>query len=364
MKNKKNAKTNAKTKENAKLLFKSLISNDTAIIGARKKGWWWAVLMLFFSAAVAIIPSTVSSGSRDGSDFLNVTNVSGYDVSFRRMVENFKEKGIELTVRVDAEDKKNNYLEATGIKSSQGLEPIYRHYNKDGRLDFEAYYHNDVIDELTLSTCVNNIPVFASDGSTTYTSRASSMVIFGKYQVVSYLYMTGSTTPSGSIVGNYQSFKSDYKLTSIIDNGFEKDNVDQYNDYVNATWNNVKAFYSTAYKTTVFTTTWQTALIIFGINVAITLFMGLMVFVLTRGKQNPFRIYTLWEAQKIAYWATIAPGLLSIALGFLMSSFAQVSFPMLLGIRVMWMSMKSLRPETANEALLEDVKKDRVVNAK
>ena len=77
--------------------------------------------------------------------------------------------------------------------------------------------------------------------------------------------------------------------------------------------------------------------------------MGLMVFLLTRGKTNPFRIYTFWDCQKIAYWAVPAPSVISLALGFFMSNFALVSFALVVGLRVMWLSMRTLRPENAND---------------
>ena len=71
---------------------------------------------------------------------------------------------------------------------------------------------------------------------------------------------------------------------------------------------------------------------------------GLVVFLLTRGKRNPFRVYTFWETQKIAYWAGVAPALLSLALGFLLTQFSLMLFIFLFGMRLMWLSMKTMRP--------------------
>ena len=81
------------------------------------------------------------------------------------------------------------------------------------------------------------------------------------------------------------------------------------------------------------------------INVGIVLIMGFMVWVLTRGKNNPYRIFNVWECYKIVAWAALTPAILTSGLGFLIKAFASTLFPLLLGVRVMWLSMKSLRPD-------------------
>ncbi|MCQ3035538.1 MAG: hypothetical protein MJ248_04930 [Bacilli bacterium] len=368
--NKKNKKSNEKAKQNALLLFKSLINNETAVVGARRKGWWWALVMVLFSGLLAAIPSTVKASQADGADFINVANVSGYDVSFRKMVENFKETGIELTVHHEGKQGKDSYVEVAGIDTNASFStPIYQHYNYDNKLDFEAFYVSGEFTNEKLNALVDNVATYDGTGAVTYTSRCSSFVAFGEKNVASFLYMTGSTTPSRRF-GNYNSFKDGYKLTSIIEvkdkdgNLLNKDNANQYNDYVNGVWTNTKSFFTTSYKSTVATSTWQTGLIVLGINYGVTLFMGLMVFILTRGKQNPFRVYTFWETQKIAYWATVAPAVLALGVGFLLSQFSQIAFAMLLGIRVMWMAMKTLKPDNTSEVLFEDTKKDKIINVK
>mgnify|MGYP003290512523 CR=1 FL=1 len=373
--NKKNKKSNEKAKKNAGLLFKSLINNETAIIGARRKGWWWALIMLVFSGMVAAIPATVQASKKDGADFLNTANVSGYDVSFRKMVEEFKDRNIDFTVHHEGKKGVDSYVEVTGITVDDSYvftTPLFQHYNYDGKLDFEAFYVPGEYNKDSITQLLNNVVTFDSTGTPTKTTRTSSMVVFYDNYVISSLHMTGSTAESGAVAGNYRSFNDGFKLTSIID---VKDNAgnaidhnaiqsNQYDAYVNGVWNNTKSFYSVSYKSTVATSTWQTGLIVLGINYAVALFMGLMIFILTRGKANSFRIYTFWETQKISYWSTVAPGLLALGVGFLLSNFSQIAFAMLLGIRVMWMAMKTLRPENQNEVLLEDTKKDKIINVK
>jgi maltodextrin utilization protein YvdJ len=72
--------------------------------------------------------------------------------------------------------------------------------------------------------------------------------------------------------------------------------------------------------------------------------MGLMIFLLTRGKKNIFHIYTFGDCEKIAAWSMVSPALLSLILGFIFTDYAMMFFIILLGLRVMWLSMKQLRP--------------------
>ena len=89
---------------------------------------------------------------------------------------------------------------------------------------------------------------------------------------------------------------------------------------------------------------WSYAGIVLAIYAGLEVIFGLVVFLLTRGKRNPFRVYTFWETQKIAYWAGVAPALLSLALGFLLTQFSLMLFIFLFGMRLMWLSMKTMRP--------------------
>ena len=103
---------------------------------------------------------------------------------------------------------------------------------------------------------------------------------------------------------------------------------------------------SKAYNSTKITNAWMNTGIFSAVFVGLALVLGLMVFLMTRGKNNPFRIYTFWESQKIAYWASFSPAVLSL-LAFIpaLSNYAILMYIFFYGMRVMWMSMRSLRPQ-------------------
>ena len=85
--------------------------------------------------------------------------------------------------------------------------------------------------------------------------------------------------------------------------------------------------------------------IVAAIFVALTFILGLTVFLMTRGKRNPFNVYTFWQSQKIAYWASFTPAVLAMILSFIVPSWAILFYIFLFGMRIMWMSMRSLRPQ-------------------
>ena len=93
-------------------------------------------------------------------------------------------------------------------------------------------------------------------------------------------------------------------------------------------------------------TKWNTTLIYLGVYAGLMFFLGLMVFLLTRGKNNPFSSLNFWVCQKIGYFLGFTPAVLALVLGFIFAAnvIGQMAFIMLISLRVMWASMRQLRP--------------------
>jgi hypothetical protein len=72
--------------------------------------------------------------------------------------------------------------------------------------------------------------------------------------------------------------------------------------------------------------------------------MGLMMFLLTRGKRNPNRNLNFWITTKIAAWICFTPAVLAMIVGFVWSAAAGIGFIVLMGLRTMWLSMRQLSP--------------------
>ena len=72
----------------------------------------------------------------------------------------------------------------------------------------------------------------------------------------------------------------------------------------------------------------------------------LLIFLLTRGKNNPLKSTIKWyHGFGISTWLSMTPALLSLVLGFFLSNFAMMIYILTFGIRCMWLSMKNLRPQ-------------------
>ena len=80
--------------------------------------------------------------------------------------------------------------------------------------------------------------------------------------------------------------------------------------------------------------------IFFGMSVV----MGFLMWILTRGKNNPNNYFSPWLTQKVEARLALAPALITLIAGFFLTQYAPFIFIMTLGLRVMWISMKELRP--------------------
>lgn len=329
--------------KNFKLILKSLISNAHVVEGGRHRPWYFAVPMYVIAMILALIPIFVQTITRQG-DAIFATNTYTMEISSLRFLEEIKDKGVDMTVQngeLVVDETKWNETFTTVDPSNNNC---YIHYHKDAltleeRPDLGVYYLPSVKLTDDVYKSITSFP--STSDSSVRVNRTYSFILFTEKTVTIYVYSTERTSGStkgasiGTIYGDYQSFENGYKISDIL--GEDAD----------ATWTNFKSFTRKAYDNSRLRLTWQTTLLMFGINAFIVIFMGFMIWVLTRGKNNPFRVYTIWESLKIAAWASISPAILTTGLGFLISQFAQVLFPLLLGVRIMWLSMKTLRPEYA-----------------
>ena len=116
-------------------------------------------------------------------------------------------------------------------------------------------------------------------------------------------------------------------------------------EYVKGVKTNFNKLYNESYENAKTRTFWMYCGIFYGVYVVLVFFMGLMLFLLSRGKNNPMNYLTYVTCVKIAAWATFAPGLLAMIFGFLLANYATMFFIILYGLRIMWLSMRTLRPQ-------------------
>ena len=139
-----------------------------------------------------------------------------------------------------------------------------------------------------------------------------------------------------NIQSNSYNFKDDILKSGVTLGG-------NIHDVQQAVFNNFLKWCDSTYIDPRTQSTWITFGIYCGVNGSIMLLMGIIIWLMTRGKNNPNNKTKIWEAYSMGFWAAGSPALLSL-LGFLMPQLGMMLFIMLYAFRIMFLSMKQLRP--------------------
>ena len=354
------------TKKTVKNLFSSLIINDSAIEGAKTAPWWIAVILFVIGTFLPIIPIMVNASKTYGASYLSA-NVYSYETRLAACGLDLKAKGYTYKVeentlveRIDGVAQEMTWGEdANGVSKDEtpiAVYPLSKAENDP--IAFEIYYSDRPYNKTTKSitalkktieerTYVSgtaelyNKDVHGKD-ATTY--KVSYLLLF-KDGMFSKIYANNSTTVAAtSYTGlNWKHAKFDELLDGLL----IVENVEQnlYNEvYVNGVMNNFKKINNDSYLDQKLNTFWFNSGLYYGIYIALGFFMGFMIWVLTRGKNNPNRGLNIFTAFKISWWIDFTPGLLAMVVGFMWSQAAGLAYIVLIGIRTMWLSMRSLNP--------------------
>lgn len=343
--------------------FKSLVNNDAAIEAGKKAPWWTAAIMFVLSIGLPLIPIATSTANRNGSD-LFASGTLNFDrniaeASVRLMEENktFEIKDGECIYKVDGS--------AVELYGDASYEPIYRYESKVTpspkrglsaikQYEFDIYYCSST-DINVINEMKNRISYYQyaigtenkkaeTDPEDTKYYTPSFMIMHKKGMYYS-VYQKDSTT-AGIATG----WTSDWNHTENCDllaritTSEETEKVSTNKNFVKDVFNNFKEVTNESYisvKTTLLT---NSLLIYSGVYCALIMLMGFMIWLLTRGKNNPFNYLKWWTTTKISWWASFCPALLGMIGGFIFAQYAPFIFIIFLGLRIMWLSMKNLRP--------------------
>ncbi|MDR0934924.1 MAG: hypothetical protein LBM03_01295 [Erysipelotrichaceae bacterium] len=349
-------KMNAAKKENLKNIFGSLISNRRVIDGARHNRWWVALIMFVLGVTIPVIPITVNASMVSGTEFFN-NGTRGFESTITAFTLDMENKGISLEIDedhklVDVGDAWKNTYTYYNL-DNKGLEYTYVNENT-AQIDLAVYVVDPIIYGTDFNNAVNDIlakeyiaksakEYVEVEGEEKLSTYRPDTIIFGEQNVVLVVCKTNSTEAYGTVNGDYMhtSAGTSFKDFALI-NG-EKANINNTDDIV-AVKNNWINFFIESSTTIKDTNTLANTFLSLGINIALVAFMGLMVFLLTRGKKNVYHIFTFGDCEKISSWASISPALLALALGFMFANFAMMFFIILLGLRIMFLAMKQLKP--------------------
>ena len=305
-------------KQNILLFLKSLVSNNTCIDGARKKPWYAAVIIFLLGIVLSVIPTSVMALK------------SHADQNFDSTTYGLTEASYEFAQYIKTTDENVFYVVEE---------------NKTGRLVGEESINFATTNNFMFSFVYNE---HVNERIDQYTVASRSYFIFTEDTV--YVCILNPNLPDGTHPVVRFSCQNAYKKIGrndlrdfLVTGGTVTENVEN-------TWKNFKGLIRTLYRQTRLKYAGSSLLTSAIVNVSIVLIMGFMVWILTRGKNNPYRLFTVWQCFATACWASFTPGALTVGLGFLIKNFASMMFPLLLGVRVMWLTMKSLRPDGSGYA--------------
>ena len=358
--------TGRKIWNGTKYFAKSWISNET-VVDARNKPWYYAIVIGIISVLLAVIPMMTNEFSVKGGEFLNAPSYD-YETQLHDFTADMAEKHVELKVEngtiSDAGSTKwseaypNGYFH-TGEKTVSYVKSDAAGENKEvviekvQYVDFAVYLNLDGNIEDTAKAVFegkNPVATLDSENKIVVTTPSKDDKDAANFHInvmfiakdAFYCYKKDPTTQNPSSLSREFKFdaknpagESTYSLTSLL-GATEKETTENWVAYMTASHKSIKNKRG-----------WATTGMGVGIYAGLTLLLGVIVFIMTRGKNNPFRHYKFWECQKIAYWSAFAPAVLALALGFLFKNYSLLLFILFSGVRIMWMSMRTLKPYQA-----------------
>ena len=344
-----------RTKEIIRDGFGSLVSNASALRGAKAGPLWLTIVMFFLAILLPIIPIFASQVSTNGSTFLDKYSYN-LDRTVTSLVIDLKEnRKTEFSIGEDhllsiSED--NNPVDF----NSYGVDNIYAYYidATNNQYELTLYLSTAETDKQKETFIAEVDKVHYAWNSTTVSGEESSIyrpnfIVLFKDGIYVCVYAHNSTSiVANSYLGDFKKISANNKCleTLLTVDGVAKNMYD--NHYTLGVYNNFKKVLDKSYETLKVKNTGLTCLIYFGIFFGASLLMALLMFLLTRGKNNPNNYFSFWLCLKIQARLSFCPGLLTMVIGFFLTSQIPLIMIMLLGLRVMWISMKELRPIAQN----------------
>ena len=363
---------NPKTKATLVNVFKSLFSNQAAIDGASGSAWWIAAIFLAFSVLIPLIPNYVTLDKQYGSQFISSATYDldrglanamvemkkdGYrfevekatmtfyknDVAYDfagEPVENYTPVPEYSFIRTDGYGRETYSLQVyvTGRKGQDLLNMINGNKKKNIVGLINTQYVSNSLTPRDYTSTDPNIKYYTPN-----------FIVLTPKTMAAALYKAGTTTKAANTLGGLDwtnTKKGDLiarTLGDIDPATFSNDNLED----IAKIYKNWKGVFNETYINQKNTTKWNTVLIYFGVYTGLVVFLGLMIFILTRGKNNPFKTLNFWVCQKIAWWSAFSPAILGMILGFVLSgnTIGSMAFVLLASLRIMWLSMRQLRPQ-------------------
>lgn len=393
-------KSNPRTREILGNTFKSVISNQSCIDGAKTNPLWIAIVFLILGLMLPLIPIMVNASKVQGSSFMKGSRFTFSEVALTSGFKKLYDDGYEFKVNDKNEllmyqngSVKNLQIDAEADKehASKGAayddHPIYRYTITDHpagedpytQYSFDIYYASSdrkfeggakgttVIDLITViagrhykGKTQNVLTVQQEkelDPKKNEYAYIPSFLLFHKTGVYACICpVKGAAIASSSSAGGTDFTHTNLKdfqgiLDRVLTIKVGKDTIQPSDvnvalkSHQEAVYLNIGVLFDEVLETYKWNAFRNNSLIYLGVFAGVELLMGTLVFVLTRGKKNIFNYFNFLTCQKISWYACFTPAVIGLLAGFLFNNQSLMIFIMASGIRIMWLSMKQLRPQ-------------------
>lgn len=339
---------------NLKTGFGSLVSNKCAVDAGKIFPWWSALIIFLLAIFLPVIPIMTSVGNSNGRDYISTNPNYSVDRNLTIMTVGLKNSGDTLTVTGD------NYMTYNKDSDSRNVyTPIFSYVNETNhQYEIMAYYLKDTdskrIDEIykeiysTYYIIGTTTPKMGESSSTEIKYYLPTIFAFYENGLAMILPKANTTTVAKSFSGDWMNtaIGTDIIARASTVNGISTPLVinDISKEYTAGVYENWKVTFDEAYLAGKNRTFGLSTGIYLGVYAGLTLFLGLLIFLLTRGKTNVNRYLKINQCFQMSAWAALAPGILAMILGFIIPNYAVMFYIILFGVRIMWLTMKQLSP--------------------
>lgn len=307
-----------------KVLFylKSLINNGIVKeIGVRH--WISSIFVFLLSIFISVIPVLTTEATRNGSSSIN----NQYNDVLVESLYNYVNS--DETLDFEIRDHKASLVLGNNENA------LYTYERGDSRIDYYFFDTNEGMPSLSdqANSLLENNPNIQSYFFISTTSFQVHLVNPTNAQAV------GMANGGYTNIEDIPSFKNYIK--EGIDETLPISEVKAlYEDKINH-------FFDLGYLDLRGQQVGMTVGICLGINAGITIIVIPILFLMTRGKNNPNRSIKFYQIMGIGFHATLSPAILALIIGYIMGGAFQymtMLYVMCYGFRAMWLSMKYLRP--------------------
>lgn len=381
-------------KKTFKLLWSALFKN-AAVVEAKDTPWYIAVICFVLSVILSFLPPVIGAATEKGS-FILTNSTYQMDIGLEAFSRFIYDNDIEFEIKKYdhySTDVDGNYiLDSEGNKIVRGydnkltLNTVSNWENNTKTIEGnsgETIHYFEYVSELSTGVSVPRFRVFYVPGDQDingYTpayrffsdnddfgiskqeeSNPVSMMVLGTHELFIAVYSpvakNNSEISGNSFRGYYSRMDASKGIslqTLLLPSDASEEQIESANKFesnptfVSPSESRWIGFLNEAYSVTRINNTMMMLSLIGGINSIIILVFGFTLWILTRGKRNPNNTMKLHETIKMSCISAVSPAILSLILGFIIPSFATLSFMLLASFRLMWLSMKTLRPSYDN----------------